>query len=224
MPLNELWTGPQRAGDDVRISARGDNYGATLTGAMNGFFAEQVMRGNGYSFSSALAGVALIAATTTNNKMVIWNPPDSGRVLLLQFVKYGRTAVGTPLEGSVVYNRAQDVRSFGATGNDIVSGTGAAAVNLRSDLPDNSKMKFFPAASVLTTAPSLWAAAGVAQTADAGATTVSGPRVDRVIDELWGVLQVWPSTLFSIGAAVSIATTYTISVFALSLPLPAQAA
>lgn len=213
--------GPQKPADQTEAPLRLDGFGGLVTADM---FAEQVARGNGYSFNSALAGVALIAATTTNNKMVIWNPPDSGRVLYFQLVKFGRSAVGTPLEGGIVYNRAQNIRSFGATGADIVSGTTAAALNLRSDLPDASKMIFFPAASVLTTAPSHWMTSGISQTADNGATTVSGPRtLAPVEDRLGGILQLWPASLFSIGASVSIATTYSISVLALSLPVPAQA-
>lgn len=217
----ELLVGARRSADGQKAVARGGSFGELLTGDMNGFFFEQVARGNGYVFSTALAGVALIAATTTNNKCLLWNPPDSGRVFVIWQIKLGRTAVGTPLEGSIVYNTAQNIRSFGATGADIVSGTLVAGKNLRTDLTDASKMLWYPAASVLTTAPGLFACSGIAQTADNGATTVSGPKTDAgVRDDIWGSIQVWPSTLFSIGAAVSIATTYTISVIGVSLPLP----
>lgn len=216
--------GPRTANDGGVIPGRAGNNGEVLTGAMNGFYYEQVMRGNGYVFSTALAGVALIATTTTNNKCVLWNPPDSKRVFVIWQIKFGRTAVGTPLEGSIVYNTAQNIRSFGATGNDIVSGTLVAGKNLRTDLTDASKMLWYPAASVLTTAPGLLCCSGIAQTADNGATTVSGPNVNAgVRDDIFGAIQVWPGTLFSIGAAVSIATTYTISVFGMSIPAPASA-
>lgn len=217
MALNELTTGVRVANDGDVYGAKGGFYGETLTDT---FYAEQVARGNGYCFSSALAGVALIAATTTNNKMVLWNPPDSGRIFYLHMTKFGRTAVGTPLEGSIVYNRAQNIRSFGATGNDIVSGTAVAGVNLRSDKGDDSKLMFFPAASVFTTAPALWGASGIAQTADNGATTVGGPQTQWIVDEVRGLLQLFPGTAMCIGAAVSIATTYTISMYGLSLRLP----
>lgn len=220
----EYQVGPQRLSDNARGLGRIGSFGELLTGGMNGFYAEQVQRGNGYAFSTALAGVALIAATTTNNKCLLWNPPDSGRVLSLMQIKFGRTAVGTPLEGSIVYNYAQNMRSFGATGADIVSGTLVAGKNLRTDLADNSKVQWYPAASVLTTAPSLLCCSGIAQTADNGATTVSGPNCNAgVRDDIWGAIQVWPGTLFTIGAAVSIATTYTITIFALSLPIPLHA-
>jgi hypothetical protein len=168
----------------------------------------------------ALAGNALVAATTTNAP-AIWNPPDSGRVLLVQCVRFGRTAKGTPLEGSIVYQLLQDVRSGPGTGADVVSGTLVAAVNLRSDLTDNSKMRFYPTTVATTRTPSVWGASGVAQTADNGATTVSGPHTDSgVVDWLYGMLQVWPGSMLSMGAAVAISTTYTISILGLSLPKP----
>lgn len=213
--------GLARYADAQDASLRLGSYGEVMTGAMNGFFAEQVMRGNGYSFTTALAGNALVAATTTNAP-AIWNPPQSGRILILEKVVFGRTAKGTPLEGSIVYLRTQAVTSGPGTGADIVSGTKVAAVNLRSDLNDNSGMFFYPTTISTTPTPALWCASGVGQTADNGATTVSGPQTQTAIDYLNGLLQVAPGTLFSIGAAVSLSSTYTISIFGISIPMPLQ--
>lgn len=215
--------GPQRVTDGATGPFRRDSFGGMMGSDANGFFAEQVARGNGFCFSTALAGVALIATTTTNNQCVLWNPPGNAKFCALQFVKYGRTANGTPLEGSIVYNIAREVRALG-TGADLVSGTAVAGSNLRSDLQgDNSGMKWYPAASVFTTAPVLLGTAGIAQTADDGATTVSGPRAEMIRDDIWGSIQIWPGSAFNIGAAVALSTTYTISIYALMLPLPLHA-
>ncbi len=219
MPVAQVKVGPQTPKDGALSDARGGPWGELGTSSMNGFFAEQTARGNAYSFTTILAGNALVAATTTNVP-AIWNPPSSGRVLLLQCVKFGRTAKGTPLEGSIVYLRQASVQGLG-TGADIISGTAVAAVNLRSDLADNSKMLFYPTTISTTFTPSLIGPSGVAQTADNGATTVSGPHTDcGVVDWLYGMIQVWPGSYFSIGAAVSLSTTYTISILALSLAKP----
>jgi hypothetical protein len=226
MPVFQGHTGAGVPKDNTDYAPRVDPWGALGTSEMNGFFAEQVARGNGYCFSSALAGVALIATTNvTNNKMLIYNPPLSGRVLLLQCAKFGRTAVGaTPLEGSFVYGRSRNIltaSTAAGTGNDIVSYTPAVAVNLRTDIVgDNSGMIFAPAASVLTAAPTLWAAAGIAQTADNAITSAEGPQVQYAVDWIWGLMQVWPGTLMCVGAAVAILTTYTVSIYGLSLPKP----
>lgn len=183
------------------------------------WFADQVSAGNGYVFESALAGVALIAATTSANKMLLVNPPNSNRVFIFHKINFGRTAVGTPLEGAIVYNmgKARTISISAGTGNDVVSYTAVAGQNLRSDLGDNSALLFAPATSVVTTAPTFYGAPGVAQTADAGATTTTGPRTQMAVDHINGMIQLFPGTHFSIGASVSIATTYHIAIFGVSV-------
>lgn len=185
------------------------------------FWAEQTALGNGYIFESALAGVALIAPTTSANKMLIANPGTSGRALILKKITFGRTAVGTPLEGAIVYSKgnARTISISAGTGNDIVSYTAVAAVNLRADAGDNSTMLFAPATSVVTTAPTAWGAPGFAQTADNGATTVSGPQNGALVDIIDGTMILTPGFHFSIGASVSLSTTYHIAVYAYSVPL-----
>lgn len=211
--------GPVNRNDgDVGLFREGP-YGECVTSDFVGSFTEQVARGNGYSFTTALAGNALIAATTSNAP-AIWNPPNSGRILSIQKVVFARTAKGTPLEGSIVYLRTQNVHSRKGTAADLVSGTEVAAVNLRSDMGDNSKMVFFPTTIVTTTTPTIWACSGIGQTADNGATTVSGPRAEYLTDHVNGLLVVGSGTLFSIGAAVSLSSTYTITIYGLSLPDP----
>jgi hypothetical protein len=56
--------GPARYGDNQDGPLRLDNYGGVLGNDSLGFYAEQVMRGNGYVWSTAIAGVALVAQTT----------------------------------------------------------------------------------------------------------------------------------------------------------------
>lgn len=211
----ELQAGRQTVSDGQLCPARGGNQGELLTGAMNGYFYEQVLRGNGYVFSTALAGNALVAATTTNAP-AIWNPPSSGKMLILQKITYNRTAVGTPLEGGIVYAKAS-AQALG-TGADIVSGTAVAAVNLRFDLGDNSGMKFFPTTISTTPTPSYFANAGISQAASTGTTT--GVQTFQLVDWINGSIVVAPGTLFSLCAQVSLSTTYSISIFGLSVPLP----
>lgn len=221
--LLEGRVGPVRHSDGADAKVRLGTQGELVTGHMNGSFYEQVMRGNGYAFSTALAGNALVAAAAAGNPPAIWNPPGSGRLLSIVKVVFGRTAVGTPLEGGIVYLRTQNVNSRSGTAADLVSGTAVAAVNLRSDLGDQSGMVFFPTTVVTTAVPAIWACSGIAQTADDGATTVSGPRAEQLTDHVNGMLVVGPGTLFSIGAAVALNTTYQITIFGLSLPLPLTA-
>ena len=211
--------GSQRASDGDERAIRLGNHGEVVTNSGVGSFYDQISRGNGYAFATAIAGAEFPAAGASANVPAIWNPPGSGRVLSIIKVVIARTAVGTPLEAAICYQRLQAVNSRKGTAADLVSGTAVAAVNLRSDLGDASGMVFFPTTMVTTTTPTLWATA-FAQTADDGATTVSGPRTEVICDHVDGLLLVYPGTLFSMSASAATNTTYQTTIFGLSLPLP----
>ena len=217
--LAEALVGPQRRTDHDVGKLRMGSYGELVCNNFNGFFFEQVMRGNGYVFSTALAGNALVAATTTNAPAIL-NPAQSNRLLVLQKITFNRTAVGTPLEGGIVYCKTP-VSSIVGTAADIVSGTLVAAVNLRPDLPDNSGMKFYPTTIATTPTPTFFANAGVSQAASTGTTT--GVGTFAAVDHINGLIIMPPGWMFSLAAQVSLSTTYSISIFALSLPLPLTA-
>ena len=217
MPKIQGRTGVARVPDNTDADFRTGSQSEMLTGAMNGFFFEQVMRGNGYAFNTALAGNALVAATTTNAP-AIWNPPGSGKALVIQKIAFGRSAVGTPLEGSIVHLRMQNVNSYPGTGAAIVSATFQPALNLRSDLGDNSGMFFAPTTITYTTGPVFWCETGISQIASTGTTT--GVGTFTAWSDINGLLVIYPGTVYALGATVSLSTTYCISIYALSLPLP----
>lgn len=213
--------GPRSIPDGQQGMPRLGRSAEVITDAIYGSYYEQVVRGNGYVFTTALAGNALVAGTTTNAP-AIWNPPNSGKVLILQKITYGRTAVGTPLEGDIVYLSAANVNSFGATGSDIVSATFVAGKNLRPEMGDNSGVRFAPTTIATTFTPALLAASGISQLVTTGTTT--GPQTFQTVDRIDGSIILTPGSYFSIGASVSISTTYCISIYALSVPMPLQAA
>lgn len=222
MGMNDLLTGPARRSDDTMSSPRGDNYGATSVSDLMPKYFEQTMRGNMYVWSTALAGVGLVAPTTTNAP-ALWNPPNSGKLLVLVKIVAGRTAKGTPLEGSIVYCTLANAISGPGTGAPIVSLTTAAGTNCLLGAGDNSGMRFAPATISTTGSTVLFAASGLAQTADNGATTVSGPRGETLVDLINGAIIVPPGNTFQLAAAVTISTTYTFSIYGLSVPLPLTA-
>ena len=216
--ITEALVGPQRRDDDDVGKLRMGSYGELMISDMNGFFFEQVMRGNGYVFSNVLAGAApIVAATGAAQTPSILNPAQSGRLLVVQKITFNRTAVGTPVEGGIVYSKTP-ISSIIGTGADIVSGTLVAAVNLRPDLGDNSGMKFFPTTMSITPAPTYFANSGISQIASTG--TATGVNQFNDIDYINGLIQMPPGWMFTINASAAIATTYSISIFALSLPMP----
>jgi hypothetical protein len=221
--LAEAQVGPQRNNDDQVVKLRLGSYGELMCNDMNGFFAEQVLRGNGYVWSTPIAGVALIAMTTANAP-ALWNPPSSGKVCILQKITYLRTAVGTPLEGGIVYfTGVQPVRGVG-TAADLPTNTPVAGRNLRLDIyGDQSGMTWCPATITSTAAfsPTFHSFSGVSQIAATGTTTGIGNQL--LVDRLDGLIVIPPGGIFAIGANVSLSTTYAISVFGICLPVPNMA-
>ena len=76
-------------------------WGQAITDAGFGKYYELIRRGFGFAYSTALAGNALVAATTTNAPCIA-NYSGSGVDLVILKVVAVRTAVGTPLEGGIV--------------------------------------------------------------------------------------------------------------------------
>lgn len=214
--------GTARYGDDIDAPVRLGNQGEVILSDINGYFYEQTMRGNMFVYTTALAGNALVAATTTNAP-ALWNPAGSGKNLVLVKITAGRTAKGTPLEGSIVYLTLPNAGATVGTANQIVSLTAVAGVNCLLGGGNTSVMRFAPTTITTTGTPTLICTAGFAQTADNGATTVSGPRLETAIDYINGGIIVPPGNTFQLGAAVSLSTTYTFSIFALELPVPLTA-
>lgn len=194
--------------------------GESLTGDMNGWFYEQTMRGNGYIWSTAIAGVALVAATAAMNNPTLINPNGSKRLLVIEKIAYNRTAVGTPVEGGVVYHFHRAAGIVG-TGVDVVSLTQVAGQNARLDLSaagDNSKMLFAPTTITFTAAPTFLVNAGISQAAATG--TATGVNTFTAIDLINGAIVVPEGQAFTIGANVSFSTTYAISIYGFSIPTP----
>ena len=214
--------GVSRYADNQVGPPRLGNAGEMVVSPLNPKYYEHTVRGNMFSYTTALAGNALVAATTTNAP-AIWNPAGSGKNLVIVQVRAARTAKGTPLEGSIVYLTLSAAGSGIGTGSQVISLTEVAPVNCLVGSGARSVMRFAPTTISTTGTPTIICTAGFAQTADNGATTVSGPRAESLIDYVEGAIVVPPGNTFQLGAAVSISTTYTFTILGLELPLPAIA-
>ncbi len=184
------------------------------------YFMDQALRGNMFCYSTALAGNALVAATTTNAPM-IFNPSGSGKIGIIYKITYNRTAKGTPLEGGIVYLKsATNLGASVGTGAPVVSGTHVAPQNALIGSTRGSAFNFYPTTVVVTTALTYFANAGIAQTADNGATTVSGPRAEMAVDRILGAISILPGHAFALGAQVALSTTYAITIWGLEIDKP----
>lgn len=210
--------GVQRQGDDSLIAPRFGNQGEVIVSDMNGFFYEQVMRGNGFVYSNAAAGVALVAATTSNAPF-IWNPAGSGKNLVLIKVVASFSAIGTPVAGSIVYLTIPNAGSQIGTAQPIVSLTEVAGANLLVSQGNRSVMRFAPATVATTPTPGILCASSFGQ-ASAVTTTVVPLTLT---DWIYGAIVIPPGNTFQLGASASISSTYCFSIFGLELPIPLTA-
>ena len=210
----DAMTSPQTSGTHAPVLSR---YGEVLALPA---FSEWVRRGYGFCYSTALAGQEGIVAGTANAPLIA-NFTGSNVDLVIYQVRCNRTAVATPLEGGFTYLREN--ASIGAavgTGAPIVSGTAVAAKNLLGATGGRtSAVTFYPTTVTATSGALLFFAnIGFSQTADDGATTVSGPRVQQLIDYVDGAIVVPPGGALAIGAQVSTSATYSWSIFGLEIP------
>ena len=208
---------PQNSGSLAPSLGR---FGELLTDGAFGKYGELVRRGYGFAYSTALAGNALIAAGTANAPLIA-NFAGSGVDLIILKVVAVRTAVGTPLEGGIVYLReAATIGAAAATGSPIVSGTVVAARNLRGAVGGRAQATTFYPTTVTATSGALTyhSNSAFAQSADDGATTVSGPRAEMLVDNLDGLMVVPEGGAFALGASVSLNTTYAFTIFGLEIP------
>lgn len=207
-------TGVQRNTDDMLVPSRIGSQGEVVVSDMNGFFYEQVMRGNGFVYPSAIAGSAPVAATTTNVPF-LWNPSGSGKNLVIIKVVASITATGTAVAGAIAYASIPNAGSQIGTAQPVVSGTFVAATNLLLGAGNNSVIRFCPTTVVTTATPTVIAASSIGQCT---AATTAVPPV-MLVDWVYGAIIIPPGNTFQIVAGASIASTYCFSIFGLELPI-----
>jgi hypothetical protein len=81
--LAELRSGIVSLADGVINTLRGDKTGALVTANAHGFYTEAAVRGTIMEACTAVAGVAPGTALSTAPPMTLWNPPASGKNLVL---------------------------------------------------------------------------------------------------------------------------------------------
>ena len=212
----ELLTGVARRADDMTSKARGGSQGELVVGELNGKYYEQIMRGNGFVYSQAAAGVAPIALAATSSP-IIWNPSDSNTFLQLIAVKIGLVTVGTPVAGMFEYTFQNNMGASIGTGAPVVSLTQVAGVNLRLSGGKASVMRFAPATITLTTANTFLCPVGLSMAT--AATTAIAP-FGGFKDDVDGMIVVPPGSTFGVAANAALGSTYCISIFGLELPIP----
>lgn len=147
------YVGPVSLSDGAHTGqARLMNSGELAYSKVNPDWAEHVLRGNAFVYSTAAAGVTWLAATGTQNMPMIWNPSGSGKNFWLKRVVAGYVS-GAHVPGYLHLGVITSAGSQIGTGAPIVSHTLVAGVNLNLGAGNVSAMRFAPATVTVTTAP-----------------------------------------------------------------------
>lgn len=88
MPNNQLLVGPQSNSDGANPTARGGKSGESIVGQLNPRYFEQTYRSNAYNASIQSAQAISVALATTYTGLCLYNPVNSGKLLVPTKVKW----------------------------------------------------------------------------------------------------------------------------------------
>lgn len=195
--IAEGLVGPATYTDGNLKPPRIGHGGEVITGSANGDLYEQTRAGNAFIYTAETAAALLLSATT-GNVPTIFNPLGSGVNVSIQKLRITYVS-GTLVVGGVVWAQTLNAGSSVATGAAILTGTHVAP---RSAMIGGSgaasAVRFFPAISTFTAAPTVIAATGLQYNTTA---LIANPWQEEVN----GALVIAP------GAALSVCYTVTTS-------------
>lgn len=202
-------------GDDSEVPPRLGNTGEQLTAHLNPKYYEQTVRGNAFVYAVPAAGAILNVLGTTSAPF-LWNPAGSGKNLVITKVVAGLVATGTTAAGHIVYGFQNNLGSQTGTAAPVVSLTAVAAVNLLMGGGKASVMRFAPTTVSLTAACTFLCSMGIGQAT--AASTATSPYM--AVDDVDGRIIIPPGSAFTVAASGAIASTYSISIYGLEIPIP----
>ena len=175
-----------------------------VTGPMYGKYYETTRLGLVFTAANLVAGQALLTATSTTVNFVVFNPPASGKRMILTKTALGYVS-GTNVAGFITY-------SVNTTAVNAVTGT-ALTINNNLQFGPSSAMQAFSGATVVAMTllrPSRYSQAVMA------ATGTNAPwQFDEDLD---GSIVVPPGGAFSIGGNIALTTVAICSLTWIELP------
>jgi hypothetical protein len=187
MPSLILNTGNARAGvgDSAFQKPRAGKTGELMVARSLGSYAEAVMRGNVFAVQVGVAGVAPGTAISTTPPLTLWNPPNSG-VLVVVYRHVFAYISGTIGAGEMIY--LQNAQTAAPT-----TGTEKVPVNCLLGNGTRSKARAFSGSTVAAT-PTIIASTGIILGAFLGGAGNILPPIDDAVD---GALILYPGNCLS---------------------------
>jgi hypothetical protein len=115
----EMKVGPQALSDGVVAAVRGDKTGAQVITAAHATYAEAVLRGGVMEACTGVAGVAPGTVLSTTPPFALWNPPSSGRNLIVMKATLGYVS-GTFGGGSILFGYVPSQTTVPSGGTELV--------------------------------------------------------------------------------------------------------
>lgn len=210
--------GVARRSDDQEAPPRIGNQSELIVAELNPVYYEQTMRGNAFVYTMSTA--ASIVAPGTAGFPNLWNPLGSGKLLILNRIVWQAAAIGTPVISGFQYAYLPNAGAQVGTASPVLTGAYSNTVNVYNLLLGSgnvSVMKYLGAAATMTTAPTVFAAAGL----NLGATATQTPWTGW--DDINGRIIIPPGVLFQVGASTATSTTFAISIYGFEIPIPMTA-
>jgi hypothetical protein len=209
-----------------RIGAQGE----LICSDINGFFAEQTMRGNSYIYATTTA-VNIPIFSTPTNAPTLWNPAGSGKILILNSLTLSISAIGTPaLDGIMLIGTALNIPaattgggSAGATAatganSPVLTAVFVAAQNALLGSSKRSVMQWCPA-TITFGASNLPSQVGFAPFNLSAAAT---PAYAPFFWDIQGRICLMPGSLIALGGTpAATSTTFQVQWTGVEIPLPA---
>lgn len=144
-----------------RVNDRNDYYGGKVTADVKGRHFEETANGRTLIMTT-LTPAAFLLSATTGNVPTIWNPAGSGKIFTPTHLTISYVS-GTTVIGSLLWAMTNPAGSNIGTAAPIVTFTNVAPVNAGIGNA-NSKataLKWAPAVSTFTVAPTVFSATGI---------------------------------------------------------------
>ncbi len=196
-------SGPAAAGSTPQL--RLGPTAEVVTHQMYGKYYEATRLGLVFTVSQAIAGVALLTATSTTVNFALYNPPSTGKRAIIQKVVFGYV-VTTQIAGNILY-------AVSSTPVSTVTGTALTILNNLQFGPA-SAMQAFSTATV-GAASTLLRPSRYSNVVMTAAGTNTPWQYDEDID---GSIVIPPAGLLAIGGSIALGSTLCIAVTWVEIP------
>jgi hypothetical protein len=197
---------------------RGGSYGELIVGQLGGKYNEWCRRGYVYAGIGAAAAAVPIATTLTNAPS-IWNPANSGKLVVPIKVQLSLGAVGTPILQGFTLSYLVNAGSAIGTADPVVTWTNIAPVNLLLGKGSAATTLHSGAVSTYTVNPARLMDLGFGHHLEG--TAASGQLYSKFEYAFDGELMLPPGATLHLGSTIATSTTYWATWIFAELPMPA---